>query len=96
MEQSKKLAKECGQNYIEVTYDLAIAKIALQIQSTDKGKFDNLFIYLGSFHIMLVYFKAVGKFIDNCGLMNIMVNAELLANGSVALSLANILTGASA
>lgn len=32
---------------------------------------------------MMAYFKAVGKFIDNCGLTNIMVNEELLANGSV-------------
>ena len=29
------------------------------------------------------YFKAVGKFIDNCGITNIMVNTEMLANGSV-------------
>lgn len=83
MKQSKAVANECGEDYMEVTYDLAIAKIALQIQSTDKGEFDNLFIHLGSFHIMQAYFKAIGKFIDNCGLSTIMVNAEMLANGSV-------------
>lgn len=31
----------------------------------------------------MAYFKAVGKFIDNCGLMNVMVNSQMLANGSV-------------
>lgn len=40
MEQSKKIAEDLHQNYIQVTYDLAIAKIALQIQSTEKPKFD--------------------------------------------------------
>lgn len=83
MVQSKKVASECGQDFIEVTYDLAIAKIALQIQSTEKGLFDNLFIHLGVFHIMMAYIKAVGKFIDNCGLTIIMVNTEIVANGSV-------------
>lgn len=83
MQQSKKVAAECGEDYMQVTYDLAIAKIALQIQSTEKGTFDNLFIHLGSFHIKLGYFKALGKFIDNCGIANIMVDAEMLASGSV-------------
>lgn len=83
MNQSKIVADECGEDYMQVTYDLAIAKVALQIQSTDKGRFDNLFIHLGSFHIMMAFFKAVGKFIDNCGLTNIMVDTKMLANGSV-------------
>lgn len=83
MKQSQQVARECGENYMQVTYDLAITKIALQIQCTEKPRYDNLFIHVGSFHIMISYFKAVGKFIDNCGITNIMVNAEMLANGSV-------------
>lgn len=31
----------------------------------------------------MAYFKAVGKYIDNCGLTNIMVDCEMIANGSV-------------
>lgn len=57
MRQSQKIAKECTQEYIQVMYDLAIAKVAYQIQSTEKPKFNNLFIYLGSFYIMMAYFK---------------------------------------
>lgn len=55
----------------------------MQIQSSEKPLFDNLFIHLGSFHIMLVYFKAIGKFIEDCGLMNVAVESEIIANGSV-------------
>lgn len=83
LRRSKKLAEECGQTYMQVTYDLAIAKPAWQIQFAEKPKYDNIFVHLGSFHIMLSYFKAIGKFIDNCGVTNIMVDTGLLANGSV-------------
>lgn len=70
-----------------MTYDLAIAKIALKLQATVKHegilKYLKLFIHLGTFHVMLSYFKAIGKMIDGCGLLTIMVESELLASGSV-------------
>lgn len=65
--QSIKIAEECNESYMQVTYDLAIAKIALQIQTSERPRFDKLFIHLGTFHIMSAYFKTVRKFIDNCG-----------------------------
>ena len=83
MEQSKKIAEDLQQPSIQVTYDLAIAKVALQIQASEKPTFDNLFIHLGPFHIMMAYFKAIGKVISDCGLTNVMVESTLLANGSV-------------
>lgn len=83
MSQAQKAAQECHQRYIQITYDLAIAKIALQIQATEHPRFDNVFIHLGSFHIMMAYFKAIGKFIDDCGLSYMMVQSDLLASGSV-------------
>lgn len=51
MNQSLKVAQECSEQYMQVTYDLAIAKIAMQIQATDKPQFNDLFIHVGSFHI---------------------------------------------
>ncbi|CAH2096461.1 unnamed protein product [Euphydryas editha] len=83
MRQSQQIAQECQQPSIQVTYDLAIAKIAMQIQSEEKPIFQNLFIHMGDFHTMLAYFKGVGKFIDECGLTHMMVESELLASGSV-------------
>lgn len=63
--------------------DLAIYKVANQIISTEAPKFNNIFSHLGRFHIMMAFFKAVGKFIDNCGITNIMIDCDLLATGSV-------------
>ncbi|CAG5043316.1 unnamed protein product [Parnassius apollo] len=83
MEQSKKIAEDLHQPSIQVTYDLAIAKVAYQKQATETPHFDNLFIHLGPFHIMMAYFKAIGKVISACGLTNVMVESNLLANGSV-------------
>ncbi|KYN10044.1 hypothetical protein ALC57_17839 [Trachymyrmex cornetzi] len=68
---------------MQVTYDLAVMKIAYQIQSVDKPNFDDLFIHMSAFHTMMSYFKALGKFIDECGLTHMMVESNLLASGSV-------------
>lgn len=78
-----RVAEECQQQYMHVTYDLAISKIALQIQHTEQPLYNNLFISLGPFHIMLSLFKAIGKFVNSCGLTDIVCNAGLLASGSI-------------
>lgn len=57
MDVALKLANECDQDYIVVTYDLAIASKALKISADMHPKFDRLFINLGAFHIELSYFK---------------------------------------
>lgn len=80
---SQKIATQCNQPRIIVTYDLAIAKMAMQIQLTECPKFDNLFINLGAFHIQMAFFKAIGSYIDSCGITDILVDAQVLAAGSV-------------
>lgn len=74
---------ECKQPYMHVTYDLAIAKIALQIQSMERPIYDSIFISLGPFHIMMSAFKAIGKYIAESGLPDILTNSGLLACGSL-------------
>lgn len=81
--QSRKIAEECSQQYIQVTHDLAIAKVAYQIQCTENPQFNYLFIHLGAFHIMVTHFKAIGEFIDECALPYMMFERGLLASGSV-------------
>ena len=61
MKKSLKISSECGKHNIAVTFDLAIAKLALQIQAEESPKFDNIFVTLGSFHIELAFFNACGK-----------------------------------
>lgn len=92
LQMSEDIAKECKQPEIQVTYDLAIAKIGYQIQNHEKlkaithqtiQKYSKIFIHMGGFHTEAAYFKAMGKFIDGCGLTHMMVESQLLAPGSV-------------
>lgn len=78
------IAQECHQKNMVVVYDMAIAIKALKIQAEmSPSPFDDLFIFIGPFHTELSYFKAVGKFISDCGISNLLVQSGLLANGSV-------------
>ena len=67
MRRSQKIAQEANKNSIAVTYDLAIAKIAMQIQKEESPLYDNIFVALGSFHVEMAYFKALGKIISESG-----------------------------
>ena len=53
-------ASECKEPYALVTYDLAVAKIAKQIQATEKPLLDDVFLMFGSFHIEMSYFSSLG------------------------------------
>lgn len=57
MNMALKLAEECNQTYVVVTYDLAIAAKAYKIWAEMNPKFNKLFINLGAFHTELAYFK---------------------------------------
>lgn len=83
MQRSIRIADECDQQYISVTYDLYIAKIALSIQAAERPRFNKLFIQLGAFHIQLSFFKAVGKFIAESGGPYIFTESGVLAEGSL-------------
>lgn len=57
MRRALRIADECGEQYAQVTYDLGIARIALQLQNTEFREFQKLFI-----HIQMSYFKAIRNF----------------------------------
>ncbi|CAH1099065.1 unnamed protein product [Psylliodes chrysocephalus] len=76
LELTKNIAESCKQKHIIVTYDLAIAKMALQIQENKSPKFD-IFINLEAFHMH------IGKYIESCGVVEILVQAKVLAAGSM-------------
>ena len=47
LKMSQRIAAECDQTYIPVTYDLAIYKRARGIQSVERPTYDNIFFLLG-------------------------------------------------
>ena len=82
LKRSLKVMVETGKTSIAVTYDLAIAKIALQIQHAESPQFDNIFVKFGDFHINCAYFNSVGKYINESGGLYILTESGILASGS--------------
>ena len=64
MNRSVIAAMEAGKTSITVTNDLAIPKVAMQIQSQESPKYDQLFTNLGTFHKELACFKALENIVD--------------------------------
>ena len=56
-------ANQSERDSIEVSYDLAIEKIAMQLQAEESQKFGKVFVAMGSFHTELTIFGAIGKHI---------------------------------
>lgn len=57
LEMAKQIADECNQKHIVATFDLAIAMKAFKIKDDMSPKFNDIFVNLGGFHILLSYFK---------------------------------------
>ena len=79
LQRSQQVASECKQREVVVTYDLAVAKPALQIQSTEQPKFDNIFICFGAFHIEMAYFGCLGHYLEASGGPQILNDTNVLA-----------------
>ena len=66
-----------------VTYDLAIAKVAKQIQSEESPQFDDVFVMFGAFHIMLNIFSSTRKIIEGSGGPYALSESKIVAPGSI-------------
>ena len=83
LRQSQEVARECGESYAIVTYDLAIAKPALLIQAEETPLYDNVFVCFGGFHITMAYFASLGYLLDESGGPHILVDTGVIASGSL-------------
>ena len=83
MKRALKFADHFKKESVAVTYDLAIAKIAMQVQATETLTYDKVFVALGVFHIELSFFSALGKYIAESGGPYILNAAKVIENGSL-------------
>ena len=82
MRTSMKCAKQCGQKYGLVTYDLDVAKMVFRILASN-AKFNHLFIMCRAFHIFMCYLRAIGKIIADSGGPAMLMDSEVLVPGSL-------------
>lgn len=83
MTRTMNMAKETGQDYAVVTYDLAVATKAYSIQSLESPLFDKLLVMFGNFHIEMAFFGAIGTFLSECGIEFLLSESGALAEGSM-------------
>ena len=83
LKRSQAVAKECGDKYVIVTYDLAVAKIARQIQIQNSPKFDDCFIQFGQFHTILSLFLSIDKILEGNGAAYLLSKGKIIAGGSI-------------
>ena len=81
------VARETGQEYAVVTYDLKVALKAYSIQALEEPMFDKLLIMLGNFHVEMAFYGAVGTFISESGIEFTLTEADILADGSLMMGL---------
>ncbi len=83
LKQTMQVAEECSQEYGIVTYDLAAAKPAIQMQAEESPLYDNVFVCFGVFHITLAYFAGIGFVKAESGGTEILVETGVLASRSL-------------
>ena len=80
---AQRIAEKTKKEEICVTYDLAIAKMALQIQAEESPRFDNTLIFVGAFHTEAAYFHALGTFLAESDGPSILIACDILASRSL-------------
>ena len=66
-----------------MTYDLAIAMLAMQIQAEEKPTFGKIFISLESFHLEMALFSALEKSLKNQVVLIFWVNVNFRKKGQL-------------
>lgn len=80
---------EIQQQYLVTTFDLGVCMKAYPLIWNDQSRYDKHIILIGTFHLACAYLKMVGKKMDGSGLSDILLEAGLIASGS----LQGVLTG---
>lgn len=83
LNRSIEASNELGQTQTVITFDLATAKRAYSLVWNSPDKYADVFIRLGSFHIICAYFSCVGKVLENSGFEDIVLESGLCASGSL-------------
>ena len=80
---SQEVVKECGDAFALVSYDLAVAKIARQIQLEREPEFDDCFVMFGQFYTEGSSNSSLGKLIEGIGGSYVLSQAGIIAMGSM-------------
>ena len=83
LKRSKEASEILGQDQTIVTFDLATAKKAYSIIWNAPNTYKDVFIRLGTFHVICAYFKAMGKVLEGSGFEEVVLESGMCASGSI-------------
>ena len=67
LKRAQAIAQESNKKSTSVTYDVLIAKVAMQLQAEEAPKYDDIFVNMGAFHVDMTFFSALGKYLAESG-----------------------------
>lgn len=79
----KNVLLQLNQKHLPVFCDEGVYRIARHIKFLKSEEFSNIFVMLGSFHLIKVVLSCIGKFLKGSGIENILVETETFGPGTV-------------
>ena len=74
---------EVNQQYVITTFDLGVCMKAYPLIWNNPKRYEKHIVLIGTFHLVCAYLKMVGKKMDGSGLSDILLEAGLIASGSL-------------
>ena len=83
MERALHIKSQLNMESIVCVYDQAIYAKAYQIKCKEPAKFKEIFLMMGTFHIIMTFFAVIAARFKDAGLKDIVIQSMLVAEGSV-------------
>ena len=80
---SEAASQEVGQKYVITTFDLGVCMKAYPLLFSNPTRYKNHIVMIGTFHAICAYLKMVGKKMYGSGISDVLLEADLIASGSI-------------
>jgi hypothetical protein len=80
---AEEATREVNQEYTITTFDLGVCMKAYPLVWNNPARYEKHIILLGTFHLACAYLKMVAKKMQGSGLSDILLEAGLIASGSL-------------
>jgi len=80
---AEEATREVNQEYVVTTFDLGVCMKAYPLIWNQPERYEKHIVLIGTFHLICAYLKMVGKKMEGSGLSDILLEAGLIASGSL-------------
>ena len=83
MRNPEEASNEIGQSIVITTFDLGVCMKAYPLVWNSQEKYKNYIIMIGTFHLIMAYFKMIGKKMAGSGFSDVFLEAGMITKGSM-------------